>query len=271
MTEPATVGERRAAAQRRRRIAELLADEGGASVDRLAELLGVTASTIRRDLSRLTSQGRITRTYGGAVVAGHPPGEPSLRERASRARAQKDAIGAWAADQIGDGETVILDAGTTTGAIARHLRDRTGLTVVTNGLTAMAELSASDRIEVVVLGGSLRHVSQGLVGPLTDLALERLTADRVFLGADGLTTDRGICEASVVQTRTKELMAARARAVYVVADASKIGQAPFHAWAPLPLPYTLVTDDGVDEQSLAGFRALPGIEIVVVPVAGRRV
>jgi len=115
-----------------------------------------------------------------------------------------------------------------------------------------------------VLGGTLRHISHGLVGPLTDMNLARLTADRVFLGADGLTADRGICEASPVQTHAKELMAARADAVYVLADSSKIGSRPFSAWAPLEGPWTLVTDTGVTETQLAPFRKLDRVEIVTV-------
>jgi DeoR/GlpR family transcriptional regulator of sugar metabolism len=160
----------------------------------------------------------------------------------------------------------MLDAGTTAGQVAHHLRRRTGITVITNGLTAILELATADAIEVVVLGGSLRHISQGLVGPLADLTVSRLTADRVFLGADGIVADRGICEASIVQTRTKENMAARGRHVYVLADSSKIGRAPFDAWAPLEFPFTLVTDDGVSDARLAPFREIPNINIVVVPV-----
>jgi DeoR/GlpR family transcriptional regulator of sugar metabolism len=253
-------------AERQRHIERLLATHGEVSVDQLADWLDVTASTIRRDLSRLTSAGVITRTYGGAALASAQHAEPSLRQRAAEFRAEKDAIGSWAAGQIQDGETVMLDAGTTAGQVAHHLRHRAGITVITNGLTSILELAAADTVEVVVLGGSLRHISQGLVGPLADLAVSRLTADRVFLGADGIVADRGICEANIVQTRTKENMAARGRKVYVLADSSKIGRAPFDAWAPLDHPYTLVTDDGVSEVQLAPFREIPRIDIVVVPV-----
>lgn len=253
-------------AERQRHIERLLATHGEVSVEHLAESLDVTASTIRRDLARLAAVGVITRTYGGAALMPAHQGEPTLRQRAAIRRAEKDDIGRWAAEQVRDGETIMLDAGTTAGHVARHLRHRAGITVVTNGLTAILELAAADNIEVLVLGGSLRHISQGLVGPLTDLAVSRLTADRVFLGADGIVADRGICEASMVQTRTKENMAARGRHVYVLADSSKIGRAPFDAWAPLEGPYTLVTDDGVSDDQLAPFRELARVEVVVLPV-----
>lgn len=253
-------------AERQRQIERLLSTHGEVSVEQLADWLDVTASTIRRDLARLTSAGVITRTYGGATLVSAHHAEPSLRQRASVFRAEKDAIGSWAAGQIRDGETVMLDAGTTAGHVAHHVRRREDITVITNGLTSILELAAADNIEVLVLGGSLRHISQGLVGPLADLTVSRLSADRVFLGADGIVADRGICEASIVQTRTKENMAARGRHVYVLADSSKIGRSPFDAWAPLERPYTLVTDDGVSDDQLAPFREIPGVDIVVVPV-----
>lgn len=256
--------------ERQRQIERLLSTHGEVSVDQLADWLDVTASTIRRDLARLTSAGVITRTYGGAALVSAHHAEPSLRQRASVFRAEKDAIGLWAAGQIQDDETVMLDAGTTAGHVAHHLRRRDGVRVITNGLTSLLELAAADSVEVLVLGGSLRHISQGLVGPLAELTLSRLTADRVFLGADGIVADRGICEASIVQTRTKEQMAARGRHVYVLADSSKIGRAPFDAWAPLECPYTLVTDDGVSADQLAPFREIAHAEVVVVPVSAAR-
>jgi DeoR/GlpR family transcriptional regulator of sugar metabolism len=256
-------------ADRRTRIVGLLSAEGGITVDELAVRLGVTASTIRRDLARLTGEGAVTRTYGGAVVTATSSPESPLHRRAHEARAQKDAIGRWAAAQVADGETVMLDAGTTVARAAHHLRGRAGLTVVTNGLTSIMELADADDIEVVVLGGSLRHISHGLVGPITDMTLQRLSAHRVFLGADGLTADRGICEASSVQTRTKEIMAARGGHIYVLADGTKIGAAPFTAWAPLDRPWTLVTDAGATEERLAPFRARDHITIEVVTTAGR--
>ncbi len=251
-------------AERHQHIAGLLAAHGAVSVEQLAEQLRVTPSTIRRDLTRLTGEGKVTRTYGGAVVAAAASPEPPLHQRARKARAQKDAIGSWAAAQVADGDTVMLDAGTTVGRAAHHLRCRAGITVITNGLTSIIEMADADDIEVIVLGGSLRHISHGVVGPITDMNLARFSADKAFLGADGLTAERGICEASPVQTRTKELMAAQAAQIYVLVDSTKIGCAPFMAWAPIERPWTLVTDSLATEEQLAPFRARTGISVVVV-------
>lgn len=257
------------ARERRAEIDRILGAGGEVKVEDLARRLHVTSSTIRRDLDRLRSEGKLTRTYGGAVSAVQSGTGLAWHERANHARRQKDAIGRWAAAQVGDGETIILDAGTTTGRAAHHLRDRQRLTVVTNGITTLIELAQASQVEVIMLGGALRRAGQGFVGPLTELTLNRLSADKVFLGADGLVGPRGICEASPLLARCKELMAERARHVFVLADASKIGQARFDAWAPLEHPYTLVTDSGVTDEQLAPFRERGNVSIVVVPVPVR--
>ncbi|MCU4747981.1 MULTISPECIES: DeoR/GlpR family DNA-binding transcription regulator [Streptomyces] len=253
------------AAERRELIVRTVSADGTVTVEELARTLGVTPSTIRRDLALLTERGTIARTYGGAITAEHVP-EQSLGQRASLAVAQKGRIAAWAAGRVAAGDTVILDGGTTTGLLARQLRTHTELTVVTNSLTALGELNEVPGVEVISLGGQLRQVSQAFVGPLTELSLSRLSADKVFLGADGIDAARGICEASFQQTALKELMAERSTEVYILADSSKLGQAPFTAWAPGPLrrPWTLVTDSAATPDRLAPFHDLPTATVITV-------
>ncbi|WP_114561038.1 DeoR/GlpR family DNA-binding transcription regulator [Desertihabitans aurantiacus] len=238
------------AALRRERIVELAASTGLASVEDLSREFGVTASTIRRDLARLTADGRLARTYGGAIAV--PARETAPDERAQLAQVAKRAIGARAAAEVEDGETVLLDAGTTTAALAAALHRHRGLRVVTTGLTPLQALG--DTHETVCLGGHLRAISQSFVGPLTEAALETLTFDRVFLGADGVNPERGICEATLDQTRLKELMWRRSRHTYVLADASKLGAEPFHAWLRMPEHWTLVTDAGAPAEMCQRFR-----------------
>ena len=255
-------GQRMTAGKRRALIERLVAEQGAVQVEELADALSVTPSTIRRDLSLLTDQGKLARTYGGAMPA--TSGEPSLGQRTTLANAEKDRIARWAAKQIVPGDTVLLDAGTTTGRLAHHLRDHAGLTVVTNGITVLTELVDADAVQVIGLGGEMRHISQGFVGPLAELTLSRISADKVFVGADGLDARLGICEASLLQTRLKEQMIARAREVYVLADRSKLGAAPFNAWAPLPANWTLVTDNAAPAAALAAFQGLGGARVITV-------
>ena len=250
----------------RRRRAEIvrLAEAGGlATVAEMAEHFAVTASTIRRDLAQLESAGRLTRTYGGAVVPPHH-GESSLQQRIGEAFTEKLAIARWAAQQIEPGDAVVLDAGSTVAALAHRLRHRTDLTISTTSLAVLGELNGVDGGPVVhCLGGTLRPVSQALVGPIAEGALDRMSFDRAFLGADSVDAERGICEADLGQTRLKELMARRCRQVYVLAHAAKLGRRPFHAWTPLTPGSTLVTTG--DGAAVERFRER-GVRVVTVAV-----
>ncbi len=251
---------------RRDAIVTLATTTGLASVEELSTRFGVTPSTIRRDLAQLESEGQLARTYGGVMpLVAHP--EASLRQRLGEAFEAKRAIATWAAAQIGTGETVLLDSGSTTGAVAHELRDAHDLTVATTGLTALQELVNAERVSVECLGGTLRHLSQGFLGPLAEDALGRMTFDRVFLGADAVTAQDGICEATLEQTRLKELMARRSVQVYVLVHAAKLGRRPFHAWARLPERWTLVTDSGADDSAVSPFTAA-GVEVVRVKPDG---
>ncbi|MFC9835758.1 DeoR/GlpR family DNA-binding transcription regulator [Rhodococcus sp. NPDC127530] len=247
---------------RRSEIVRLARSSGLASVDDLSAQFGVTASTIRRDLSQLTSQGLIARTYGGAIAL-DPQQESSLRQRALEGFDAKRAIAEWAANQVRPGETILLDAGTTVGAMGEFLREIDDITVIAAGLTALESLADADSVRVECIGGTLRHLSQGFVGPLAEATLQRVTFDRAFLGADAVTADLGICEAELEQTRLKEIMIARADEVYVLAHAAKLGQRPFHAWAPIPPGTTIVTDDSADPGETASFEAA-GMRVVRV-------
>ena len=146
-------------------------------------------------------------------------------------------------------------------ALAHRLRDRAGLTITTTSLAVLDELAGAEGLTVHCLGGTLRPLSQALVGPIAENALDRMSFDRAFLGADSVDAERGICEADLAQSRLKELMAQRCTHVYLLAHAAKLGRRPFHAWTRLGSNWTLVTT-GRDEQ-VAPFRDR-GIRVVTV-------
>ncbi|WP_260024272.1 DeoR/GlpR family DNA-binding transcription regulator [Microbacterium enclense] len=253
--------------ERREEILTLAADVGLANVEDLAERFGVTASTIRRDLAHLSDDGRLARTYGGAISTSHLP-EASLLQRRSEALDAKRAITSWAADQIERGDSVFLDAGSTTALLARELSSRNfPATVTTSSLPVVTQLSTSTAMAVQCLGGRLRPLSGAFVGPLAEASLDRMSFDRAFVSVDGVTIDRGLCEAELEQTRFKEIVARRTRSLYVLAHAAKLGHAPFDAWARLDLPWTLVTDESAPATVVEDFRSA-GITVVVAPAAG---
>jgi DeoR/GlpR family transcriptional regulator of sugar metabolism len=208
---------------------------GAGGIAELAEEFGVSPSTIRRDLATLAGAGHVVRTYGGAL-------ERSPAEKEGQYTAAKDAIAREAASLIQDGEVVLLDAGTTTGRLARQLAHREGLTVITNGVTAIRELAGFAGIELIVLGGRVRHPNEAILGESVLAQLRHFSPDRVFLGADGVVAGRGLCCPSPEQSVVKHEMLHAGAEAYVLADHSKLGQAPFPYWAPLDREFVLVTD-----------------------------
>lgn len=227
--------------ERRARLLEAL-ELGEIDVDDLARRFGVSASTVRRDLQHLSGTKAVRRTYGGAILAGGPP-ETTLDQRLAIDGPEKQAIARAALALIADGETLILDAGSTVTAFGRLLLDRR-LRIITNNLALLPCLARAPGIDLVVLGGSLRATSMGTVGPLAIEALQRMTADRTVMSADGVVAGRGLCEASLDQVALKSAMMAQARETIVLAAAGKLGRAEQMAWAPLPRRWTLVTDPG---------------------------
>lgn len=213
---------------------------GEIDVDEVAARLKVSASTVRRDLQHLAATRGVHRTYGGAILASHPP-ETTLTERLALNGAEKRAIARAALAMVEDGDTLILDAGSTVATFGQLLAKRR-LRIITNNLALLPFLAEAPGLDLVVLGGSLRATSMSTVGPLAVEALRLMTADRAIVSADGVVAGRGLCEASLDQVALKSLMMRQSREVVVLADTSKLGRAEQNAWAPLPRRWTLVTD-----------------------------
>lgn len=234
---------------------------GDRGIQQLADQFGVSSSTIRRDLTELAREGHVIRTYGGALDTGHSV-ERTLSEKDASYADEKNAVARAAAELVRDGEVVLLDAGTTTGRLARHLANRSGLTVVTNGLTVLLAFAESPDVEVVVLGGRLRYPNEAILGATVEQQLRHITPDRVFLGADGITTERGICSPTLEQAQLKHAMLHSGRESYVLVDHSKLDQAPFSYWTPLDRDHTVVVDDG-DPEALKAFDSVPQCTLLV--------
>jgi len=230
--------------ERRARLLEAL-ELGEIDVDDLARRFGVSASTVRRDLQHLSGTKAVRRTYGGAILAGGPP-ETTLDQRLAIDGPQKQAIARAALALVSDGETLILDAGSTVTAFGRLLLGRR-LRIITNNLALLPCLARAPGIDLVVLGGSLRATSMGTVGPLAIEALQRMTADRTVTSADGVVAGRGLCEASLDQVALKSAMMAQSQETIVLANAGKLGRAEQMACAPLPRRWTLVTDPAASQ------------------------
>ncbi len=235
--------------------------DGATRVEELAGALEVSPSTVRRDLARLTEERRVARTYGGAVVPEAFQERPVGESARLRTRAKAD-IAAAALTLVPPAGALFVDAGTTCAALARRLaRGSAGAAdgpgdeglaqsagpVATRGLETAAALAESPALEVILLGGSLRRLSHGLVGPLADLALDRMSFAVAFLGADAVDPRRGVGEPTVEETVVKERVAAHAERVVVLADSTKLEVGATPAWTCLPGGWTLVTDADAPE------------------------
>jgi DeoR family transcriptional regulator of aga operon len=212
---------------RQERITALVQEQGFVRVGDLAERFGVSTVTVRTDLQSLESHGRVRRIRGGAMPAGVLRSERPFEIAEHELAGEKAAIGEVAAALVADGDTVLLDVGTTTTAIARALVARSDLrevTVVTSGLRVALELErAWPRISVVVTGGTLRPLQHSLVNPLGTVMLERLNAALAFIGCNGVDVRGGVTNINLPEAEMKKQMLAVARRRIVLADGSKLG------------------------------------------------
>ncbi|WP_028229464.1 DeoR/GlpR family DNA-binding transcription regulator [Paraburkholderia ferrariae] len=253
----------------RRREAMLQAVLAGMTeVAELCEHFGMSEATVRRDLRALADERLVLRTYGGAAsVSTHAP-EESLDERRQSFQAEKEAIGQAAAEHVAPGDTIFLDSGTTTAALARSLvlSNRHDVHVVTNNLLAVPILAGS-KVRLTLIGGEVRESSMSTLGPIAQLALARITVDKAFLGADGVVPGRGLCEATAEQAYLKECLMHQAASIFVLVTADKLNRDSQQHWAPIEKPWTLITDAVAPHPGLHEFGHLTGlmVESVAVP------
>jgi len=257
------------AAIRHEEICHAIGREGRVSIVELEERLGVSAVTIREDLKHLEIQGLLTRTRGGALAKPGSAGEMALELTSMTLRAEKHAIGTYAASLIENGQTVILDVGSTTTALASALSPSLhGVVVITNGLNIAMSLESVPGVSVIVTGGTLRPLQHSLVAPLGTLVLEKLQADIAFLGCNGVDPIRGFTNTNIAEAEIKQAMSESADHTVFMADHEKIGNVASAFVADIKSADLLVTDSGAD-QELLGKLSKQGLKIECVEPAGR--
>jgi DeoR family transcriptional regulator of aga operon len=235
--------------ERRRRICELLHEEGRVTVDALSARFGTSQVTIRADLSALETAGALTRTHGGALL---PDSEEPLGVKQLQHHAEKVLIAQAAVALIREGETIILDSGTTTAEIARALRktELKSINVITNALNLAALLMDIPSVRLIVPGGILRRESNSLSGPMAVAALANLQADRLYLGADGLDPEIGVMTPHLQEAELNAKMISISRQVVVVADSSKLIRRNISLIAKVEQIHLLITDSAAPAEAL---------------------
>ena len=265
MSEAPTASRRLLVEERRRLIVDLVEQQGRATVEELAQKFGTSAVTIRADLDALARSSAIARSHGGALPAAPAANDTPLNIKETRWHAQKLRIGQAAAKMIRDGETIILDSGSTTVEIARQIRQMKfeSLTVITNALNIAMELSGLPQIRVMMLGGLLRQTSYSLVGPDAEQALAKLSADRLFLGVDGLDPEVGVTTPDPLEAALNALMIRVSRQTIAVLDASKLGQRSLSVITPVKNLDMVISDSSAPADTVEALRTA-GVQVVLV-------
>jgi len=249
--------------ERRRSILETLYREGRVLVTELARQFRTSQITIRKDLEVLDNQGLIQRTHGGALpVQAGALLDPTLREKEKLHRKEKMRIAMAAAKLVEEGESVLLDSGTTTTAIARALKDASKLTVITNATNIAAELAGTN-VDVILTGGTLRKNSFSLVGPLAEQTLRQLSADILFLGVDGFDTKAGLFTPNVLEAQVNRIMVEIATRTVAVCDSSKFGRRSLCNIVPTSAVNQVITDKNISKHDLQTLREA-GVSVTLV-------
>ena len=262
---PTLVPNRLLAEERRRKILDLLEKDGRVTVNGLVQRFNVSSVTMRADLDILAENGALVRSHGGAVRRLDPVQDYSVAFKETIHHAEKVRIGHAAARLVKSNQTVILDSGTTTLQVARHIKrqELKGLTGITNALNIANELADAPNLSLIMIGGILRQVSNSFVGPQAERMLSALHADHLFLAVDGLDLEIGPTTPDILEAQLNRLMIAVSNEVTIVADSSKIGRRSLSTIGELSTIHRLVTDDRIAPELAQAIRA-KGLELIVV-------
>jgi DeoR/GlpR family transcriptional regulator of sugar metabolism len=242
--------------ERRTQILQIVRSRGRAKVNELAHRFSTSAVTIRNDLNELHQRGLVLRSHGGAVLPETILRESPVNERLKSHVDEKRRIGAMAASLIHDGETIILDSGTTTLEIARQIKNKQGLQVITNGVNVAAELLDARGVQTFIVGGTVRGDSASIVGRSTEELFEQFSADKLFLSGAGCDPDFGVSGANVDETMVNRAMLRISREIILVADASKFWKRGMARIAPFSEVDTVISDSSLRVEMQEKLRSL---------------
>jgi DeoR/GlpR family transcriptional regulator of sugar metabolism len=233
------------AEQRRRRIMELIQEEGSARVKFLSQVFEVSEPTIRQDLQRLEADDFVVRGHGGAVLKTIPQQVRTLSLQHSENLDKKAIIGRAAAGRICDGESIILDSGSTATEVARNLLNKQGLRIITNALNIALIVGANPTFEVMVTGGEFKPPTLSLTGEKAAAFFSQIHVDKLFLATGGISDSDELTYPGLSDLPVKRAMIQSAREVYLVADSTKIGVHSFASLGGIEQVNYLITDPGI--------------------------
>jgi len=226
-------------------ILDLLAKDGSLSVSALSRDLGVSEVTIRANLRSLEDRGLLARTRGGARVTSIQ----DVLEREREHSLEKDRIAAAAAELVEDGDRIMIEAGTTTALLVKHLGARRGVQIVTNSTLVFTYARRNPGLDVILTGGQFHRETESLVGPVAISTTQGFNVRLAFVGTDGFTSDRGITTQFAEGAQVLRAFHSRAEETWLLADSSKYGRAGFVSVLSLGALTGLITDSGIGDDA----------------------
>lgn len=236
---------------RERRIVQLLTDDPLLSVNDISERLGVSVVTARSDLDALAEKGYLVRTRGGALPAFHP----DIIARQQERRETKRRLAAAAAALVQDGDTIMIESGTTTALIVRHLLGRKNLKIVSDSTLILPYVRANPMISLEIVGGIFRPATESMTGPVTVEQLQQYHVRLAFIGSDGFSCEYGLTTNFVEAAEVTRTMARHCDTTVLVADSEKYGRRGFTRYMALSEVDILITDSGIGSEALEAITA----------------
>ncbi len=248
--------------ERKHKMVEYLQQNQRASVQELGEVFQVSESTVRRDLTELEDGRLLKRTHGGAISLQSVDFEPNMVDKEDSYREEKERIARRAAEMVNQGDTILLDSGTTTLPLARELRSRSGIRVITNSVIVLGELKDCRNIELSIIGGLLRPDTQAFVGPMAERTLDMIRVDKAFMATNGLDIREGITTPNLTEAAIKRKMIDISKQVILLTDHSKIGGIAYAKFADLSDIDYCITDGGASVSMIGQFRK-HGLDMII--------
>ncbi len=253
--------------ERRKRILEILEKESRVSTTDLQECLGVTGATIRSDLRDLEREGAIVRYHGGARISDsvkQSSNPENYMLRSVMSVAEKTAIGREAGKFVHEGETIFIDASSTTFHMIPYISNLDNITIVTNGIHTAMEIQRYSNFRTVLVGGVLRPHSGAIEGLLCEEMLRRISGDSYFVSGNGFSLTSGLTGHNFYELELKKRFAEKCKRCIALVDSSKLNQDSTSSFIPAEKIDVLITDSGISDELAQEIRDF-GIELVIAP------
>lgn len=250
--------------ERRKKMLTKMSQQEMVTIQEFMETFGISIETVRRDLNLLEKQGKIEKIYGGAKIKEVSYNEPTMNHRMINNQLYKEAIGKACSQSIEDGDCIYIDSGSTTFHIAKYIKKHKKLTIITNSLPIVSELSMCD-FDIILIGGRFRRSEQSIVTFNYMFNFNQLNIQKCFICASGITVENGISDYDMHEVETRKEIIKRSKEIFVAADSSKFGLDVLVNVAPIDAVDHIVTDSSLSAHYLDMFNEM-NTDIILAPL-----